>query len=77
MFRRQYCSIFREFTVPDQICYTNVMDAKTGDSERTPTLTIPGFSIHDVILTDLIRNCKLYEDEAGLTPKHVGAVITF
>jgi hypothetical protein len=33
MFRRQYCAIFRELTVPDQICYINVMDANTGDSE--------------------------------------------
>jgi hypothetical protein len=29
MFRRQSCAIFRERAVPDQICYTNVMDAKT------------------------------------------------
>jgi hypothetical protein len=25
--------MFRELTVSDQICYTNVMDAKAGDSE--------------------------------------------
>jgi hypothetical protein len=31
MFQRQSCAIFMELTVPDQICYTNVMDAKTGD----------------------------------------------
>jgi hypothetical protein len=89
MFRRQYCAIFRELTVPDQICYTNVMDAKTGgsekvhslswasSSERTPTLTTPGFSIHDVNVTDLIRNCEFPEDGAVLAPKHVGAAITF
>jgi hypothetical protein len=45
-------------------------------SERTPTLTIPGFSIHDVSVTDLIRNCELPEDGAVLVPKHVG-VATF
>jgi hypothetical protein len=56
MFRRQSYAIFRELTVPDQIYYTNVMDAKTGDSERTPTL------IHDVSATDLIRNCELPDD---------------
>jgi hypothetical protein len=27
MCRRHSCAIFRELTVPDQICYTNVMDA--------------------------------------------------
>jgi hypothetical protein len=36
-----------------------------------------GFSIHDVSVTDLIRNCELPEDGAGLAPKHVGAAITF
>jgi hypothetical protein len=77
MFRRQYCAIFRELTVPDQICYTNVMDAKTGDSERTPTLTTPGFSIHDFSITDLIRNCELPEDGAVLAPKHVAATMAF
>jgi hypothetical protein len=58
------------------------MDAKTLEgaqrsSERTPTLTFPGYSIHDVSLTDLIRNCELPEDGAVLAPKHVGAAITF
>jgi hypothetical protein len=37
----------------------------------------PDFSIHDVSVTDLIRNCELTEDGAGLSPKHVGAAITF
>jgi hypothetical protein len=49
MFQRQYCAIFTELTVPDQICYTNVMDATTRDSERKPTLTIPGFSIMTLV----------------------------
>jgi hypothetical protein len=53
------------------------MDAKTGDSDTTPTLTIPGFNIHDVSVTDLIRNCELPEDGAVLAPKHVGETITF
>jgi hypothetical protein len=35
MFRRQCCAIFRELTVLDQIYYTNVMDAKSGDSDST------------------------------------------
>jgi hypothetical protein len=39
MFRRQYCAIFRELTVSDQIYYTNVMDAKTGDSESRGSFT--------------------------------------
>jgi hypothetical protein len=39
MFRRQSCAIFRELTVPDQICYTDVMDAKTGDSDSRCSLT--------------------------------------
>jgi hypothetical protein len=36
-------------------------------SEGTPTLTILGFSIHDGV-TDLIKNCELPEDGAGLVP---------
>jgi hypothetical protein len=39
MFRRRSCAIFRELTVPDQICYTNVMDVKIGDSESRCWLT--------------------------------------
>jgi hypothetical protein len=77
MFRRQSRAIFRELTIPDQICYTNIMDAKTRDSEWTLTLTIPGFSIHDVRVADLIRNCELPEDGAEVAPKHVGEAITF
>jgi hypothetical protein len=46
-------------------------------TERTPTVTIPGFSIHDVSVTYLIRSCELPEDGAGSAPKHVGAAITF
>jgi hypothetical protein len=46
-------------------------------SERKLNLTIPGFSIHDVSVTDLIRNCELPEDGAVLAPKQVGAAITF
>jgi hypothetical protein len=46
-------------------------------NERTPTLTIPGFSIHDVSVTDLIRNCELPEDGTALAPKYVGVAITF
>jgi hypothetical protein len=46
-------------------------------SERTSTLTTPAFSIHDVSVTDLIRNCELPGDGAVLVPKHVGAAITF
>jgi hypothetical protein len=46
-------------------------------TDQTPNLTIPGFSIHDVSVRDLIRNCELHEDGAGLAPKHVGAAITF
>jgi hypothetical protein len=37
----------------------------------------PVFSIHDISVTDLIRNFELPEDGAGLAPKHVGAAITF
>jgi hypothetical protein len=46
-------------------------------SELAPTLTTPSFNIHDVSVTDLIRNCELLEDGAVLAPKHVGAAITF
>jgi hypothetical protein len=68
MFWRQYCAIFREPTVPDQTCYTNDMDAKTGGSDHP-------LSLHDVSVADLIRNCELHEDGAVLAPKHVGAAI--
>jgi hypothetical protein len=34
-------------------------------------------SIHDISVTDLIRNCELPEDSAVLAPKRVGAAITF
>jgi hypothetical protein len=76
MFRCQYCAILRELTVSHQICYTNVMDAKTEDSESRCTFTILGFSIHDVSVTDFIRNCELPEDGTGLAPKHVGEIGT-
>jgi hypothetical protein len=55
---------------------TGVLMGDEGN-ERTPTVTIPGFSIHDVSVTDLIRNCELPEDGAELAPKHVGVAITF
>jgi hypothetical protein len=49
----------------------------TPSSEPTPTLTMTGFSIHEVSVKDLIRNCELPEYDAVLAPKHVGATITF
>jgi hypothetical protein len=54
-----------------------VRSLEGAQSERKPTLTTPGFSIHDVSVTDLIRNCELPEDGAVLAPKHVGVAIAF
>jgi hypothetical protein len=34
-------------------------------------------NIHDVGVTDLIRNCELTEDGAALVPKYFEAAITF
>jgi hypothetical protein len=58
MFRRQYCAIFRELTVPDQICYTNVMDTKTGASDSRCSFTrnrlMYGLALQD-------KHCQPYE----------------
>jgi hypothetical protein len=49
IFRRQYCAIFRELTVPDQICYTtvNIHAGHLLVNEHLLSLS-PVFSIHDV-----------------------------
>jgi hypothetical protein len=73
MFRRQSCAIFRELTVPDQICYTNIIHTGHLIVNEHPLSLSPVCSIHDVSVTDLIRNCELPEDGTGLAIKHVGA----
>jgi hypothetical protein len=58
MFRRQYCAIFRELTVPDQICYTNVMAAKTGGSESRWILLV---NEHPLSLLPVLAAMKLVQ----------------